>query len=76
MEKYLSLIKSLYVNNGEYDFEKESDAEEFAKGILYKAQRQYNDEGFYHKYEEFKEFLYTYRVERIAFWLYEEKYSA
>lgn len=71
----LALVKQLYVNNGEYDFDNEKDAEKFAKDLLYHISEEYSSEGYYHKYKTLKSFIYTHHSDTIAYNLYEGEYE-
>ena len=74
-KEYLKIIKDTLVNNGEYDFENMTKANKFAKQVLSEAEDKYSNEGYQHKYEDFKEFLYTHHADTIAYWIYEDNYS-
>ncbi|MCP1184910.1 hypothetical protein [Paenibacillus sp. 1781tsa1] len=78
MEEYyehLQVINDTLVNKGDYFFKENSAARRFASEVLSEAENQYSDEGFYHTYEDFKDFLYTHHVDSIAYFIYEEKYK-
>lgn len=75
MVESLNLIKRLYVNNGEYDFDNEEDSETYAKRLLSLIENEYSGEGYYHKYEELKEFIFTHHADSIAYSLYEGDYD-
>ncbi|QNR65361.1 hypothetical protein IAQ67_15815 [Paenibacillus peoriae] len=72
---YLKVISDTLVNKGEYNFKEEKTAQKFAREVLSEAQYQYEDEGYCHKYEDFKDFLYTHHVDSIAYFIYGDKYS-
>ncbi|WP_440109948.1 hypothetical protein [Paenibacillus sp. QZ-Y1] len=72
--EYLKVINDSLVNKGDYIFKEENDAQRFAREVLSEAENQYSDEGFYHTYEDLKDFLYTHHVDSIAYFIYEEKY--
>lgn len=78
MEKeyeYLKVINDTLVNKGEYNFKEDKSAQKFAREVLAEAENQYSDEGYFRIYEDFKDFLYTYHIDNIAYFIYEEKYS-
>lgn len=68
----LQIIKDTLVNKGEYDFEDKAKANKFAKDVLFEAEEQFTSEGYYRKYNDFKEFLYTHHVDGIAYQIYED----
>lgn len=73
-KEYLELLKKMFVDSGEYSFKNEELAQKFIKDVLWKAEDQYSSEGYYHKYKDFKEFLYTHHVDAIAHWTYQDDY--
>jgi len=73
--KYFAVLTRMFIRSGEYTFQTEELAQKFINELLVEAERAYSDEGYYHKYEEFQEFLYTHHVDGMAFWLYEDKYA-
>lgn len=74
-KEYLQIINDTLVNKGEYDFKEEKTAQKFAKEVLSEAEDQYIEEGYHHKYNDFKDFLYTHHVDSIAYFIYEDEYS-
>lgn len=75
LQEELDLVKKLYVNNGEYDFDDEKEANKFAKELLSNLEEKYSSEGFHHQYESLKDFIYTSHADSEAYWLYEDQYS-
>ncbi|PHA03127.1 hypothetical protein COE51_01385 [Bacillus pseudomycoides] len=69
----LKLIKGLYVNNGEYDFKNEKDAECFAKELLWKIESLYSEENYYREYEELSDFIRSHHADSEAYWLYKDR---
>ncbi|MFF2532374.1 hypothetical protein ACFVS2_26030 [Brevibacillus sp. NPDC058079] len=70
----LDLVKKLFVNNDEYDFKNEKDANQFAKELLSCLENTYSSEGYHHKYKTLEAFMYTHHADSVAYWLFEEKY--
>lgn len=71
----LLIIMDTLVNKGEYDFEDGSEAVKFAKDVLSQAEEEYSLEGYFHEYEDFKDFLYTHHVDTMAYHIYTEMTS-
>lgn len=74
-EEYKEILKKMFVDSKEYEFESEDEAIRFVDKVLSEAQDQYSSEGYYHKYEELKDFLYSHKVDSIAYFIYEEDYG-
>ena len=73
-EEYKEVLKGLFINSNEYQFESVDKESEFINKVLSLAERSYSEEGFYHKYEEFKDFLYTSEVDGFAFDVFNGEY--
>ena len=71
-ENHLEIIKKVFVNNGEYAFKNEKDAERFAKELLGRIEDLYQDEHYYREYENFSDFIYTSHADNEAFHLYDD----
>lgn len=69
---YLQLVKQVFVNNGEYNFDNERDGELFAAKLLRNIEDLYQEEQFYNKYPVFSDFIRTHHADSAAFWLYED----
>ncbi|MDZ5608593.1 hypothetical protein U2I54_16200 [Bacillus pseudomycoides] len=66
----LQKVREVFINNGEYDFENEKDAERFAKELLWKIESLYREENFYREYEELTDFIISHHADGEAYWLY------
>lgn len=74
-ESELELIKKLYVNNGEYEFTSDNEADNFANDLYWNIHNSYSSDGYYHKYETIEEFIKSHHADSEAYWLYEDKFS-
>ncbi|MED3912870.1 hypothetical protein P4597_27705 [Peribacillus simplex] len=62
----IDVLTRMFINNGEYEFSNQKEARKFIKKVLSISEEMYSSEGYYHKYEDFKDFLYTSKVDGIA----------
>jgi hypothetical protein len=65
----------MFVDSGEYEFESENIAQRFINKVLSQAESLYKGEGYLHKYDDFKDFLYTSEVDGIAYFVFEGEYG-
>ncbi|MFJ8529008.1 hypothetical protein [Bacillus sp. NPDC094106] len=54
---HLQKVKEVFINNGEYDFDNEQDAERYAKKLLWRIESLYQEEDFYRDYEDLSDFI-------------------
>ncbi|MFD0587742.1 hypothetical protein ACFQZE_06985 [Paenibacillus sp. GCM10027627] len=66
----LELIKKLYVNNGEYQFRDDKDANKFAVDLYWNIHNLYSSNGYYHKFETILDFIYSHHADSEAYWFY------
>ena len=74
-EQYKEMLKEILVTQDEYEFNNEVKSQRFIEKVLKLAKDKYSNEGYYHKYEDFEEFLLTSTVDGIAFDVYEGEYG-
>lgn len=74
-EEYKKVLKKMFVDSGEYKFKSENKAQRFIDKVLSIAESQYSSEGYYHKYVDLKDFLYTDKVDGIAHFVFEGEYG-
>lgn len=75
-EEYKTILKRMYVDNIEYEFFDEGQAQRFINKLLSESERLYKDEHYYHKYKGFKDFLYSSEVDRIAYSVFYGDYGS
>jgi len=75
MDLEMELVKKLYVNNGEYDFSNDIQANRFTLDLLHRIQNSYTSEEHCHRYKTLEEFIYSHHADSEAYWLYEDNYS-
>lgn len=73
--EYKNILKRIFVDNGEYQFESNNKAQRFINKVLSEARLQYEEEHYYHKYNDFKDFLYASEVDGIAYFVFEGEYG-
>lgn len=74
-EIYKKILRRMLIENNEYSFESEEKAERYLDKVLYEANSLYDYEHYYHKYPDFKDFLYTSQVDGIAYHVFEGEYG-
>ncbi|WP_425203647.1 hypothetical protein [Priestia megaterium] len=74
-KEYKEVLKGLFVNSNEYQFESENKENRFINKVLLLAKNSYSEDGYHHKYEEFKDFLYTSKVDGFAFDVFRGEYG-
>jgi hypothetical protein len=71
-EKHLQIVREVYVNNGEYNFEKDVKAERFARKLLDKIEDSYQEGNYHREYENFADYIRSHHADNDAYWLYND----
>lgn len=71
-EKHLEILEEMFTNDINYPFDGNEAVpfETFIKRVLSNAERQYSDEFHWREYPDFKDFLYSFEVDSIAYNIY------
>lgn len=74
--EHFEILEKILKNNVNYPFSGKDDEREvpdletFVLKTLSNAEMEYNDDYFWREYPDFKEFLYTHHVDKIAYAVY------
>lgn len=71
----LELVKQLFVNNGEYKFKDEKQANKFARQLLSHIESEYSEENYYREYDELSDFIRSHHADSTAHFLYQDNYE-
>jgi hypothetical protein len=71
-DKHFQIIREVFVNNGEYNFDNDVKAERFAKELLGIIEDSYQEGSYYREYENFSDYIRSHHADNDAYWLYED----